>query len=298
MAAIEANVAVRGAQICFRNPVNTAWQSDPAALAAIEEADLILVNGEGTIHHGKHAAVNLAQLGPHCRARGKPCFLINATLQANNQAIVTDLAAFDAIWVREGRSAQDAKSWGLTAEVCGDLSFFHDLPHHEGGEDRGLVLDSADPRITAELAGVAARLKADFVAMRHNRRGMKAYKKQPLRWRYETSKPTATFPGIVTFRQFAAHLARRPFLVTGRFHGLCFAVNSRIPFSAVSLGVWKSDAVLADIGLHPARLFQPGAIPQPFTSSELDQLDAYLSDVRGRIAAMFDRILPSGEQVR
>lgn len=293
MAAIDASVAARGARITYRHPVTKPWQADSRALAAIDDADMVLVNGEGTIHHGKPAAARLARLGPHCTARNKPCFVINATIQANNQAVMRDLAAFNGIWVREGRSADEAKRSGIAAEICGDLSFFHSLPQHDGGPDRGLVLDSADPAITAEMAAIAATLKADFVAMRHNRKGMKAYKKQPLRWRYEAGKPTAIVAGVGTFQQFAAFLAHRRFLVTGRFHGLCFAVNSGVPFSIVPLDIWKSDAVLSDIGLHPARLFRPGAAPKPFAAREIELISAYVTDIRGRIAAMFDRILPS-----
>lgn len=293
MAAIETNVAARSGHIIHRHSVGNPWETDPAALKAIEDADIILVNGEGTIHHGTPAAASLARLAPYCRARGKRCYLINAMIQSNKPAIMSDLAAFDAVWVRERQSAQEAEQSGVPAELCGDLTFFHDLPRHEDGKGRGLVLDSADPRITTRMAKIAATLKADFVAMRHNKKGMKAYRKQPLRWRYEAGKPTALVRGIITFRQFAAFLAGRPFLVTGRFHGLCFAINSRVPLVAVPLSVWKSDALLRDIGLPPTRLFRDDAIPKPFSAQEETLISAYLADIRGRIAAMFDRILPS-----
>jgi len=292
MAALDANVVARGARIIYRHPVGKSWQTDPEALAAIDRVDLVLVNGEGTIHHGKPEAASLALLGPHCAARGKPCFLINAMIQANNQATMSDLAAFSGVWVREGRSAEEANRWGVAAEICGDLSFFHALPQHDGGQDRGLVLDSPNPTITVDMAAIAAALKADFVAMRHSRRGLKAYKKDSLRWRYETGKPTAIVAGIGTFQQFAAFLARRRFLVTARFHGMCFAVNSRVPFSVVPSNVWKSDAVLSDIGLNPARLFRPGAVPKAFSTREIELISTYVGGVRDGIAAMFDSILP------
>lgn len=297
MAAIETNVAARGGTIIYRHPVGRPWHSDPKAMIAIDEADLILVNGEGTIHHSKPPARALARLGPHCSERGKPCFLINATLQANNQDLMNDLMAFDGIWVREGKSAEEAQRCGAAAELCGDLSFFHSFPRHAGGRDRGLVLDSASPKLTAQMAVIASNLQADFVTMRHNKKGMKSYKKDLLRWRYQVvGKPAAIVSGICTFQHFAAYLARRRFLVTSRFHGLCFAVNSLVPFSAVPLAVWKSDAVLSDIGLNPARLFQPGSEPKPFAEREVELISRYLTRVRDRIAAMFDQILPNERQ--
>jgi hypothetical protein len=292
MAAIETNVAARGGHIIHRHSVGKPWEADAAALAAIVDADVVLVNGEGTIHHSAPAAASLARLAPHCATRGKRCYLINAMIQSNKLEIMRDLAAFDRVWVRERRSAQEAERSGVATELCGDLSFFHDLPQHEGSEGRGLALDSADPRVTAEMAKIAAALKADFVAMRHNKKGMKAYKKQPLRWRYESGKPTVLVRGVATFQQFAAFLSRRRYLVTGRFHGLCFAVNSRVPFAAVPLSVWKSDALLQDIGLTSKRLFRAGGVPKPLSSREQELISRYLVDIRGRIAAMFDHILP------
>lgn len=291
MAAIEQNLALRGARITHRHPVTRPWQDDPAALAAIADADLVLVNGEGTIHHGKPTAVSLARLGPHCARIGKPCFVINATIQANSREVMNDLAACSGLWVREGRSAEEAARSGIDAEICGDLSFFHVLPQHQGVGGRGLVLDAAHPDVTAALRGIAARLRADFVAMRHNKKGMKSYKRSALRRRYETGKPTEIVAGIDTFQKFAAFLARRPFLVTGRFHGLCFALNSRVPFSAAPLDVWKSEAVLADLGLHPGRLLRDDAVPKPLSAHETELISTYVADLRGRIAAMFDRIL-------
>jgi len=291
MAAIEINLASRDARLIHRHPVTKLWRNDPAALAAVEDADIVLVNGEGTIHHGKPTAASLAQLGPYCARRGKPCFIINATIQANSQEVMHDLAACSGLWVREGRSAGEAKRWGIDAEICGDLSFFHVLPEHDDGGDRGLVLDSAHPDVTAALGQVAARLRADFVAMRHNKRGMKSYRKRWLRRRYETGKPTEIVPGIDTFQKFAAFLARRRFLVTGRFHGLCFALNSRVPFSATPLDVWKSEALLADVRLHPDRMLRDDEAPKPFSSREIDLISTYVADIRGRIPIMFDRIL-------
>lgn len=293
MAAIEANVASRGARIAYRHPVTRPWRDDAAALAAIDSADLVLVNGEGTMHHGKLPAARLAELGPYCAARGKPAFLINATIQANRPSQMRDIAAFAGIWVRESRSAEELGQAGVAAAICGDLSFCHDLPRHDGGSERGLVLDSASPNVTTELLNVATALKADFVTMRHNKTGMKAYKKGLLRRRHLTGKPLLVMPGILTFGDFGAYLARRHFLVTGRFHGLCFALNSRVPFLALPLDTWKSEGVLSDIGLNPARMFRPGATPAPFSPRELEQISAYLADIRSRIAAMFDRILPT-----
>jgi Polysaccharide pyruvyl transferase len=291
MAAIDANVTARGTAIIYRHPLGRPWQSDAKAMAAIEEADLVLVNGEGSIHHSKPAARVLARLGPHCRTVDKPCFLINATIQANDQAIMNDLMAFNGLWVREGRSGEEANRRGVTAELCGDLTLYHDLPRHGPTEARSLVLDSADRR--HDMGSIAAALRLDYVAMRYSNRGLKAYRKRFLRWQFERGKPSSRIPGITSFQKFAAYLASRPFVVTGRFHGLCFAVNCGIPFLAMSLSNWKTDAMLDDIGVGADRLYRPGRTPEPLDAGEMDLMARYKADVQQRIAAMFDRILPA-----
>ena len=290
MAAIDDSIAARGGTVILHHPVGRDWDDDAAALAAIADADLVLINGEATMHRDLPVALRWSRLGPHCAVLGKPCYLINATIQQIKDVVRQNLATFTGIWVRDHRSAVELHSLGIAAEMTGDLTYFHDLPRHHPTAARGLVLDSADRR--HDMGAVAAALGLDYVAMRYSNRGLKAYRKRFLRRQFESGKPSGRIAGITTFQKFAAYLAARPFVISGRFHGLCFAINGGTPFAAMSLSSWKVDAMLDDIGLDRDRLYQPGRTPQPLTPSELDLMARYKADVQGRIAAMFDRILP------
>lgn len=289
MAAIEANVAARNGTIIHRHLVGKSWDDDPVALAALATADIVLINGEATMHRDLPVALRWSKLGPYRAAIGKPCYLINATVQYIKGIVPENLAAFSGIWVRDNRSAAELRQLGIAGEMTGDLTYFHDLPRHCPTEARGLVLDSAD--IRHDMGAVAAALRLDYVAMRYSNRGLKAFHKRFLRWQFEGGKPSMRIAGITNFQKFAAYLASRPFVVTGRFHGLCFAVNCDIPFTAMSLSNWKTDAMLDDIGIGPGRLYRPGRLPEPLDAGELDLMNRYKADVRQRIAAMFDRIM-------
>jgi Polysaccharide pyruvyl transferase len=291
MAAIEDNITARGGEVILRHPVGRSWDDDPVALAALAAADIVLINGEATMHRDLPVALRWSKLGPYCSAIGKPCYLVNATVQQIKGIVPQNLATFSGIWVRDSRSAAELRHLGIAGEMTGDLTFFHDLPRHCPTEARGLVLDSAD--IRHDMGAVAAALRLDYVAMRYSNRGLKAYRKQFLRWQFERGKPSIRIAGITTFQKFAAYLASRPFVVTGRFHGLCFAVNCGIPFTAISLSNWKTDAMLDDIGIGADRLYQPGQVPEPLDAGELDLMARYKADVQQRIAAMFGRILPA-----
>lgn len=292
MAAIEDNIAARGGDVILRHPVGKGWQDDPAALAALAEADIVLINGEATMHRDLPVAIRWSSLGPHCATSGKPCYLVNATVQSIKGVVPRNLAAFSGIWVRDNRSAAELRQLGIACDMTGDLTYHHDLPPHRPTERRGLVLDSADAR--HDMGAIAGALHLDYVAMRYSNRGLKAFRTRFLRWQFESGKPSLRIPGVTSFRKFAAYLAARPFVVTGRFHGLCFAVNSGIPFAAMSLSNRKVDAMLEDIGLGTGRLYQPGRVPEPLGARELELMAAYKADVRRRIAAMFERILPGG----
>lgn len=291
MAAIERNVHARGGLIIHRHPVHMPWAGDRLALRAIADADLVLVNAEGTIHHESRWGAELARLGPYCAERGTPCHIVNATIQANGAATMGDLAAFSSVWVRESRSAEECRRWGVAAEICGDLSFFHRFVRHQPTFRRGVVIDSVMPAVNAQLGKMATGVKAEFVTMTHSRTSLKAFRRTWLTRTYATRGPFRRIRGVNDFERFAGYLARHRFVVTGRFHGLCFALNAGVPFQAVSSNSWKSEALLADVGLGQSRVAGQGGDPLPFSPAETEAIAEFTSRTRRRIAAMFDAIL-------
>lgn len=288
MDAIDRTVSSRGGSVIHRQAVGAPWRDDDAAVRAIAEADVVIVNGEGSIHHSSAIAADLAALGPFCRSLRKPCYLINALVQANNGGIMENLAAFTGAWTRDRRSADELRKHGIRAEFCGDLSFLHDVPLHNGTRRHGITIDSADHRV--DMRTTAMALGTGLISIRHRKSGLKTYRRN-WRRRFEPGKPTGVVGGITTFRRFAEHLASYRFIVTGRFHGLCFALNCGVPVAAISLSNWKSEALLEDVGLGTRRLYRPGEIPAPFSADELAAIASYKAATKTAIGAMFDAIM-------
>lgn len=288
VAAIEANVVSRGGQVTYWHPVGVEWRDHPDALAAIDAADIVLVNGEGTVHHSSGGAATLARLGPYCWSLGRRCYLINALVQENNRTIMADLSAFSGIWTRERRSAEELGVHGISARICGELSFYHDVPAYDGRHRHGIAIDSADHRV--DMRATAKALRVGLISIRHRKAGLKVYQRNWLK-RFETGKPSGAVPGITTFQAFAQHLAGYSFVVTGRFHGLCFALNCGVPVAAISLSNWKNDALLEDVGLSRTRLHHVGEQPAGFADSELAAIATYRTTTRAAIASMFDAIM-------
>ena len=91
--------------------------------------------------------------------------------------------------------------------------------------------------------------------------------------------------------------SQRELLVTGRFHAVCMAILTKTPFVAVTSNSWKIEALLADIGLDPARVQTIGALTPDllekdwaFSDAENRAMEVALPEWRTAAEIMFDQI--------
>jgi len=92
-------------------------------IAQIKSADMVIVNGEGSVHHSKQAALNLTSCAGFCRIEGIPCFLIKSVYQQNNAEMDAYTKIFDKIFVRESKSQNELAGRRITSEVVPDAIF-------------------------------------------------------------------------------------------------------------------------------------------------------------------------------
>ena len=294
-----------GIAIGWRHYVTTNALDDPGTEPAIASHDAVVVNGEGTMHSSRLKARALAALGPMARGAGKKAWLINATLQGNDAAIVADLAAFDHIWVREGASAAWARERGLSVTVMPDLSLCQHLDAPEGPvDDNGtMLIDSVLPEMNLALYRMARATGGALWTLDHDATGrMQVLRPRPAagsgmpKRLWVNGKVFVREPrgGARDLAGFAEFLMRRSAMVTGRFHAVCLALLLRMPFHALPSNTWKIEAMLADAGLDPARMLGPEAglpAPLPYAASERAAIDRYIARARSEAAAMVERIL-------
>ena len=293
-ATIEQCVAAAGGRLVHRQPVGRPWDQCPQALEAIAAADVVIVNGEGSIHHGSERTRMLARLAPHCAERGIPCYLFNATLQANDASTMEALAQFTAIWVRESRSRDELAAAGIAATVCPDLSLFQALPEPSAERTGPVFIDSVVKRETRLLEREAIRHGTVLLSMKRDEEG-EYFPARHWLTRLVSRYPRrrVPLPGVADFRAFARYIGQYPALVTGRFHGFCFAVNQGIPVAVCRSNTWKCEAMLRDIGLADERLWERGrrVLPQPYSTHEQHALSAYRDEARRMIPAVFAEML-------
>lgn len=307
MAVLEAGLTRRGVQIIATSPVRHAWWDDAALMQKIAEAQILVINGEGTLHHGGAQGEALVRLARHPVRGTKPLFLINALYQENPPDWGEALKTFTGLWARDSRSAAAmAQATGRPVGSFGDLTLCGDSIAGTGPR-QGIVLgDSVKKKVSRRLAQLSTArpgcklvpIVQDLKSVR-DRTGLAAVMRRienslftaASRWRYPALQllpDQAAYAEVL--RQAAVH-------VTGRFHGVCFSVATETPFVTLSSNSWKSEALIADVGLSTDRLVAPDRLTPDlldrdwsYSVQERTAIRNFLSMSAAAAARAFDEI--------
>jgi len=123
MSTIRRNIDQRGGDIIGSVKVGMPWHKLPSARALLEAADLVVINGEGTLHHSKKRGKWLLEAANFASAKGAKVALINALWQDNKQEWGALAAPIDYVACRDSRSARDlGTALGRDVPWMGDLS--------------------------------------------------------------------------------------------------------------------------------------------------------------------------------
>ena len=84
-----------------KSKVGERWFENQDILNKIDIADLLIVNGEGTIHNTTMNAIWLLKVSEYAKKRNKKSVLINSVYENNNISLKKYMDCFDLISVRE-----------------------------------------------------------------------------------------------------------------------------------------------------------------------------------------------------
>jgi hypothetical protein len=290
MATLRREIAARGGAIVHSHPVGSDWRKSRRARTAIASADIVIVNGEGTVHHSKERARALAAIGPYAAEQHKPAFLINATIEANDAATMADILAFRRIWVRDTKSADEIRRTGGTAGVAPDLSFGQHFAPASGG--RGvIVVDGVLRRARKRLADAADTMGTEYLSIRHS--PGPAYIRVGPPWRRRYSWRWLGFRlRFPDTSAYAHYLGQHDHMVTGRYHAVCLAISLGLSFSALGSNTSKIQSLLADVGLNEDRMIGERDAPPivPFSAEEKERAEAFTKHARTAHQSMFDEL--------
>lgn len=255
-----------------RVPVHHDWQADAPLVERLSKVQLILVNGEGTIHHDRPAAQRLVALGGFARREGIASALVNASWHANSAALAQQVRAFDRIAVRESASRDALAAHGVIADVMPDLSI-EGLGARHGRRAGTLVVGSVVAQQSWALARARRRIGAAPLSILAPRENPVAQARFDLAVAGVRAKEAARHAGDVarTFRdlrrgrvgdeeRFTAAVAGSALLVTGRFHAAMIALGLGTPILATESNTAKISATLADAGLARWRVVDAGTV--------------------------------------
>jgi hypothetical protein len=254
-----------GIDLIASHPAHSDWSADGAFLAAMERAQLIVVNGEGTIHHNSQTGRWLLRAGAFAKARGIPAVLVNCGWEANGPEMVAMLDDFALISFRDHQSA--AVMQGRPCRVVPDLSLYPvgDVPLQHRTNGIGFT-DSVDRFKALALDHCREIAGGQTVSIIYSRAGPAGYLRfmragvslrrdlSPMVFsRFLTMRHRLWRAGSADTEAFLSRLAALKLLVSGRFHACTLALVTETPFVALPSNTGKIDGLIADAGLEPWR---------------------------------------------
>lgn len=221
----------------------------------IDNCDAIIVNGEGTIHHG--AGMHLLTILAFAQKRGKPTYLINAVVQEVTEYLDT-LQNLSDLTVRELHSSNYLSSLGINHRVVPD-SIIH-----------------AEFNVAQELA---LKKKLYYTDCHHLRTDVRRSLDEFSHAFHSTYFPLEHKGAFTSWKNSVAALKDACLVVTGRFHAVYLCALARAPFIALPSNTWKIEGTLALFNQatgNSLAIFEKPQITQADIEQALDNRELYL----------------------
>jgi len=246
-----------------RTPSSEAWRAavdalaaDPSLRDAIERADLVVANLEGTFHHQSIGALALGGALAVAHRMGKRVWAVNGSVEAIEPWLLHEaLGPAEYLAMREPRSVAWLARHGLTAVQSADAVFlaqnFYRTAPAPGAASRAVLYT---PGVVAGLGGPAA---ADAVLAELETLSSLGW--QPVFFQLE-ERETALAARVaqrgwpvagvrdVAWHAFGDYLRRFGLVVSGRYHVLIFAAMAGVPAVARPSNTSKIEGLLDLLG--------------------------------------------------
>jgi polysaccharide pyruvyl transferase WcaK-like protein len=292
------------------------WEEDLPFLRCLEASDLIVINGEGTLHHGAAAGERLLRIASHPLRKGRPIALINTMWQDNPTSWQALVRLVDLVVVRDRRSQRALGDLGIEVELCPDLSLSHVWTHARWKRDPArLAFGDSVFRSVARALLEAYRDHPEpriYLPIRARRRHERSDQRLTVRQRLDNARhylraqlQSVRDPNrlmVETVEEYTSHLAQCGLHLTGRYHAVCLSIATGTPFIAVTSNSQKIEALIDDIGLDPRRASTSvrealNRSVRDFSASEKAKIAAWLDLARRRSDEVLDRVAALAPQL-
>jgi ABC-type polysaccharide/polyol phosphate transport system ATPase subunit len=215
--------------------------------------DVVLVNGEGSIHHNSVRALALLALIKTAVEAKKKVLLLNATLQAVMPALLKEvLKEVNLIQVREPCSYDFLKNLGIKSLIVPDIAF---LGVSDETESQIRIQDSNfSVLVTGGVTTGKESLEQLFIAVESM--GMRpVYFSIGDGGEMEVAKNICAQrnvklieAGTFGVKELVGFIRQFPLAISGRHHINVFLMRAGIPFVALPSNTWKVEGTLSMVG--------------------------------------------------
>jgi hypothetical protein len=312
MTAIEALLAKNGFQVVGTNPAHTNWESNPVFMRALGTAQLLLVNGEGTIHHDRPAGRQLLRISGYAKTRGIPAALINTGWESNGAEFLEHLKCFTLVAARDRKSAAQMRQGGATCTIVPDLSLYGTSNLSPSLRAGGVLFsDSVDRFKAVELERYRRTVNGKTLSIVYPLAGTRGYLKFIREgFAIRDALTPRLLVDIMQMRhrlwqnshndilRYIAALSQAELLVSGRFHACTLALTTGTPFVTIASNTDKIASLIADAGLECWRVdaeLTPDAINEyrrkGWSGSEQNAIRNYLESANERAEDLFRELV-------
>ena len=230
--------------------------------AALEASDLVVLNGEGSIHHNSVRALALLALAKTAIEAGKKVLLMNATLQQMMPQLLQEvLSRVALVHVREMASKNFLEQLGIKSFATADLAF--------------LALDDESTTKTRLLDAAAHVLVTGGVSINKESliqlfRAVENIGLRPVYLSIGDGGETELARGVCSERnvpmvdagtlgvkELIGFLRQFPLAISGRHHINVFLMRAGVPFLPLPSNTWKVKETLKAVGypIAPIRAY-------------------------------------------
>lgn len=219
----------------------------------LETIDLVIINGEGSIHHGKHRhLVDLA---------GKfPSVLMNCVYQENPP--YPELAKFLFISARESASTAAVNAAGGACITVPDAMFASSF------------LRSFQKLVPTEDLGVTDNVLRQYVSV------------GPLKVRRNIGF-TTRYPTVSGYLNKLCSYRR---LCIGRFHAAVASSVLEIPYSTWDSNTWKTEAMMKDMGVPHLHFDSYKEAKENVPTNFPEEIRRFAAEAKDRVESAFDQV--------
>jgi len=269
----------------------------------INKSDIILINGEGTIHRNidnDNQKVNeiIYFINNLKRKFKKKIFIFNASFSNLTKKDFRTLKKVDAIFVREKFSYNHLKKNKIKSYIIPDFVLLSEKLNNNNINNNIIVTDSSIKKYNLTMKLFAIDRNFTFHPMLYNF-GILRYIKYLFKFFY--LKFNFNFFLLILYKlknkkdnEYFKKIINNKFVITGRFHCICFCIRNKIPFYALKGNTYKVNGLLKLVGLedrminyddlHKLKKFKY------FTQSEKKKIDKFLLYSKNKFKFFFKKI--------